>query len=255
MKRKIIVSLLVLLILCGCDVKYNVIINENLSIDESAIATENESFFSENLSKDEGIKLIYSPYEAAVKNANYYVIDYRKNENSGKYLSQNFANINSFVNNSIFYKRYWPVLNYVEKNNLITIQTTGNFILSGEYSYENPYIDNCEIIFTVPYKVTDSTADSCKISDNKYVCQWNIDGKAQDKSFSLTFDKGIKVSDMPNANNNGTYDPTPNNNNNTFLNILIIVGLILLIVGLIAIIMLIVHYKEKKDLEKQERGH
>lgn len=256
MKKRIFIYVFILLFLCGCDVKYNVTLNENLSIEESATVTETEDYFSENLSKDEKIKLIYSPYEEKVLAANYYVIDYRKDEDSGKYLSNSFSNITDFINQSIFYKHYWAELKYVENDNLITIQTTSDFIVTTEYSYNRSYVDNCEITFTLPYKVTASTADSCEISNNNYICKWLISGDTEDKSFSLTFDKQVKVSEIPNNNSNN------NNGNNgsiidadsALFNILIIVGLILLIVGLIVIIALIVNYKEKKDLEKQERG-
>jgi hypothetical protein len=270
MKKKLCLYLVIVLFLCGCNVKYDVTVNENFTMQEEIVITETESFFEHSISKDDIIEKTFQPYQNFIENAGYSAVDYRYKDESGKIFSRFFNNINDFVQGTIFYKHYWPQLTTYQNGNLITIKTTDNFIKIEEDDSDdqtsiddwedNPYflVNNATITFTLPYKVVESTANSCTVVKNNYVCKWIINENTENLTFSLTFDKGIKVKDMtdvdlPNNIVDGVQPSIPKKN--TVSNILIISGLLLLIVGLIVIIILIVRYKEKKDLEKQERGN
>lgn len=186
-KLKLIIALLLFSILfTGCNVKYNLQLNEDYSLDESLESKNSISFFREyefftpkqvleNSIAMEKEKLDEFHYKYSISDDNVVT------------LNNHYNHFKDYFMNNPIYQQYFTKLNYEENGNIVTIQNDGEFI---PYTEGNPSyygIDYIDINIQLPFKVLKHNADKVDKKNNIYT--WTIRKSTKEKSFLLKFDQ------------------------------------------------------------------
>lgn len=187
--KKIIILLLVVFLITGCDVRTNITINKDLSVREEVRMTGTSNFFA-NYYKDLPITIVNDMLNTGNRKEmltnNGYKYEINQDERYPAVIAvKNYASVDDFTEHTIFKNQYFTNFETITKENLITIKANGfkKYDQDPEY-YE---IEKSSINIKVPYVVTENNADSYNASTNTYT--WNIDLETKDKEINLTFDK------------------------------------------------------------------
>ena len=179
--RKIGVILFTAIFVIGCDVNYNININDELNVTETITVNGGQ------LDNEEMIDYDYNNNYEYLSEKNYSTSKNGKNIK----LENEFENINSYLDNSKFYTQYFENLSITEKENKIYIETTGSFY---KYvmnpSYDKFHIDKTNINITLPFKVISNNADIIDEKSNTYT--WTVTDKTKNKKIELVFAKTKK---------------------------------------------------------------
>lgn len=182
MKRKILITFLIIFICSGCTVNYNLTIDKDLKVKEQIKGLETNKTTS-NLNNEELLNvLIDSNSDYVDKNNVEKIID---NDSYGVKIINNYDSLDEYFNKSIYYKQYFEKVNYDNDNGKITIESSNNIKLE----YDNPekfYINKGTINIKVPFKVTNSNADKINKFTNTYT--WSFDEDTENKNIHLEFD-------------------------------------------------------------------
>ncbi len=178
--KKIIIVLCVIF-LTGCDVEFNLIVDDSKNINEEIIV----KVYDNEISSDFSSREEYGDYFANLykDNSEYtgYSIDY-KVENDGVrfYINRNYTSFIEY-SSSILLKKFYNGLTVNDIGNYLTIQSTENLYaeqLDSDIIYSNESeIENIEFNFKFYNKVIENDAD--QVSNNTYT--WN--GLKDDGSF------------------------------------------------------------------------
>ncbi len=165
--------LLILVLLTGCSVDYNLTINENNEFDESIyIQAENDSESQSLFNDPWPIKALYSDldsgeYPEELEGVEYYKSNLVLNNNYYlKKLSYKFNSENIYDNNSIktCYESFY--VNKDEKEKTISLSTSSKFLCMENY----PSLNEVNIKINIANPVV--THNASKINGNTY--EWNI---------------------------------------------------------------------------------
>ena len=171
--KKIVMLLVMIFLVTGCAVKYNVVINEDLTLTEEAKLTGTSDFFD-----------IY--YKTTKKNVLLSMVDIYKDvldDNNYQYelvdeeipyvtVTKTYNSVNDYVKDSILFNDYFDEVKYIENGNIKKIETVG---------YNGNDIDNpdrfdvkeLEISIKCPYKVTNHNAKEVNKQTNTYYYELN----------------------------------------------------------------------------------
>lgn len=226
--KKIILLILVTLLFSGCSVNYNLYINEDLSVNEKIIATENSnslriktgdtskvaanSFYE--LYKIDGVKYSFSTVE--------------KGDNITGTTSTTFKSLEEYE--EYFKSDIFNETNISKKDSYITIDYKQDVPLS-EYSSRSLIYDSIEVNIEVPFKVIENNADS--VDGNKYT--WNIEKDGKLKNIKMTFDTNETINYK--KIDFGFFEI------NVRYSVLLVVGIVLVLL----IITLIIYLNNKKN--------
>lgn len=173
--KKIIILIIALFILTGCSVKYNITINEDLTLIEEAKLTGTEEFFSTyyKTTKTNVLKSFIDIYKTGLEENNY---QYELIEDSYPYvkLTRKYDNASDFVNKSQLFNEYFEEVKYTEDGNIKKIETIG-YIGSIPDDPDQFDIKELEIVITCPYKVINHTAKEVDKKTNTYYYELNDD--------------------------------------------------------------------------------
>lgn len=173
--KKIVILIGALLLVTGCSVKYNIVINEDLSVSEEAKLTGTEKFFD-----------VY--YKTTKKHVLEGMIDIYKDqliENKYQYeliedkvpyvlVNKKYDSVNEYINNSKLFNNYFDEIKYTENKNIRRIETFGY----NENDIDNPdrfVIEELEITITCPYVVKNNNAKDVNKQTNTYYYELNKD--------------------------------------------------------------------------------
>lgn len=204
MKRVIFVILLVLL--TGCSVNYNITIDKNLSISESVTMCEKEDFFTPyyNSTKDRIINNIYSVVESDLKNNGYNAYNFKSDDNKdacyGKRLENKYNNLEEYIKNKLLVSQFWDSIDYEERDDVITIKTVGNFSGYVEQNPDKYIVEDATISIKLPFDVTDTNGD-CTKNNNVNVCKWYINKDTKDLNLYITFSTSSLKEEKENVKN------------------------------------------------------
>lgn len=219
--KKIVLLIISLLLITGCSVKYNLTINEDLTIIENAKMTGTSEFFN-------------NYYKTTKKNVLSYLLDMYKEEldnNGYKYelindkipyvdVTRKYDNMNDYLNNTILFNGIFDKIVYTEDGNIKKLETIGY----NSNEQDNPdrfVISELEIAIKCPYKVVNHNAKSSDKKTNTYY--FTLD-KASDYKILLEYDVSSKF------------------NPNSELIMTIIIGILVLIA-----IWMVVYFLNKKQ--------
>ena len=189
-KKKVILLIVIICLLTGCNVKETIIINKDLSVNEEVNMSGTKAFFDNRykMLPKNVVKNILKSYdrEKLLNNNNYLY----EQSILGKYPSiiakKEYSNIDIFTKTTIFKDQYFKTFNTFEEDNLITINAK-DYVKYEQGDLERYPIANCEIDIKLPFQVVDSNADKYNARTNTYI--WYINEKTNDKEINIKFNK------------------------------------------------------------------
>ena len=227
-KLRLFITILILLVLSGCSVEYNLTINEDYTINETVIASE-ETNRMESLTRLKGKQAISYLYDMYKRDNKDVELDYR-NESKYTYATAytSHDNINEYANN--FTSDVFNKAIVEKKDNVTTLTLNQSQKLSNDDSYALVY-DDIKINITIPFKVTQNNADS--VNGNVYT--WNIKKGKDLKTIKVSYEEGSKKNNVNVKTKNKTYNIKYS---------VIIIGILIFV---IVFIILFVYIKNKKN--------
>lgn len=227
--KKIILLILVMLVFSGCSVKYNLNINEDLSVNEKIIASENTTSLKIKTGQEPKVAAnsLYDSYK--IKGVKYNISTTSNNRETTSNVSTSFKSLDDYVD--YFESDIIKEVNITEKDGYITLEYKQDVPLT-EYSSRSLVYDSIEVNLIIPFKVTENNAD--KVNGNTYT--WNIKKDGKLKDIKITFNKN-ETNSSKKINFFGFFEI------NVKYSVLFICGIVLLII----LILLVVYTKNKKN--------
>lgn len=220
--KKIILLVISLLLVTGCAVKYNVVINEDLTLTEEAKLTGTSSFFDNyyKTTKTNVLKSMIDIYKD-ILDENKYTYELKEDTIPYVLVNKKYDNVSEYTNNSILFNGYFDEVKYTEDGNIKRIETMG-YMPNDPDNPDRFNIKELEISITCPYKVTNNNAKNYNKETNTFYYELN----SESDKILLEYDVSKK------------FDPNGNNL------LIIIIGLVI-IVGLWTTVVML-DKKEKK---------
>ena len=171
--KKIMLLFISILLLTGCSVKYNLIINEDLSVTEEASMTGTESFFS-NYYKTTKAKVLNSFIDIYKDVLEEHKYTYKLVNDKIPYVEvkNNYDSVTNYINNSLLFNGYFDEIKYTEDGNIKKIETIG-------FNDNNPddpdrfVVKELVISIKCPFKVLNHNAKDVDKKTNTYYYELN----------------------------------------------------------------------------------
>ena len=220
-KMKKIVIILLLLVVTGCDVNYNVKINEDLTIIEEAYISGNDEFYQPfyKTTRINVLKEMLENYKDTLIE-NKYTYELIESYNPSIIVKKEYNDITSYINSSLLFNDYFEKINYTKEGNIVKIETEG-FNPNEEDNPDRFFVRNLDIAITSSYKVVNSNASKIDKKTNTY--HFVMDENTDDFKIILEIDTSSKF------------------NPNMEIYVMILVGIILVIASWVFV------YKSKKN--------
>ena len=229
MKDKFKILLFFIVIMAtGCSANYNLNINEDNSISEKVIASENTNRIN-SLTKqkgDQAISYLFNMYNKRDDDIKY--ITNTDDKNTVVTATANYNDIEEYASkfkSDVFEKVYIR-----RKDNKVSFVANQSKALSNN-GIDTLIYDDITVNITIPFKVTDNNADS--VSGNVYT--WKIKNDGELKTIEFTYEENSYKDNLNIKINNKMY--------NINYGIIAASGIILLIM----IITLSIYVKNKKN--------
>lgn len=200
--KKYIIFIVSIFLLTGCNVKYNLVINENGKVDETVLFSENDDVLKQyNSNINNGIKDIANFYFSGENNISPEIIidttnlNSKKNGSTSNYgLSRNFSSISEY-GTGLFFNYYFKESKIQQENNNWILFGSGfNWDsvknLSSDYKYKFN-VDNITIAIKLANKVIENNASKINKDENIYYWVFNKDNY-NDNYIKLVYSKNDK---------------------------------------------------------------
>ncbi len=166
--KKIAILIIALFLVTGCSVKYNVIINEDLSVSEEAKLEGTEDLYKiyYKTTKKHVLENILNLYKATLEENSY---QYELVEDKEPYVIVNkkYDSIKDYIDNSKLFNDYFDEIKYTENKNIRRIETIGY----NENDVDNPdrfVVEKLKIAITSSYIVKNHNAKDVNKNTNTY---------------------------------------------------------------------------------------
>ena len=189
--KKILFLVLSLFLITGCSVKYNLVINEDLSITEEAKLTGTSDFFANyyKTTKKNVLKTQLEQYQD-ILNENGYTYKLVEDTIPFVNVSKKYDNIDSFTKNSILFNDYFDEIKYTSSGNIKKLETIG----FNENNPDDPgrfNVKELEIKITCPYKVKKQKKNDKKVNEKTNTYYYELSEENEYKIL-LEFDSSKK---------------------------------------------------------------
>ncbi len=228
MKKKIFLLILVTILLSGCSVKYNLYINEDLSVNETVVAYEEINLFKVKTGQNAKVAANSLFQANKIKDKEYTFTTIEDDNIVESTASISFDSLEEYRN--YFKTDLIKEVNITEKDNIVTLEYEQDVKLTDESSKSLPY-ESIEIRIYVPYMVTETNAE--RVEGKTYI--WTIKKEQDLKDIKISFNKS--ETDTSKKFNFGLFEV------NIKYSVIMISGIIT--VGLL--IVLIVYINNKKN--------
>ena len=178
------------LMLTGCNVKYNVKIEEDLKVNENVTVEGTEELYNTyyKTSRNKTLKTFLDMYSVNLEENNY-KYELIKGEYPYVKISKNYNNIEEYLNNSKLFNGYFDKIDYNKSGNIIKIETVGfNQIISDDP--DRFYVNNLDIAINCPYKVLNHNASEVDEKTNTF--HYILDNNTEEFKILLEFDSSRK---------------------------------------------------------------
>ena len=184
--KKRFLFLLTLILITGCSVKYDVLIDEDLKVYETAEIIGGENLYKQyyKTSKVNVLKELLLGYEDVLKD-NSYSYELKETDNPYVILNKEYNNLSSYLNDSQLFNDYFDKINYNKSDNIIKIETEG-FNPNEEDNPDRFYVENIDISITSKYEVINSNAS--KVDENTNTYHFVMDKETEDFKIMLEID-------------------------------------------------------------------
>lgn len=186
--KKILLLLGCIFLITGCKVEYNLVINNDLTVDEHVNMTGTDEFFDNyyKSSKINVVNMVFDKNRRDILNKNNYSFEIIEQYTPYVVARKKYDNITDYVRNNIFYEQYFKDININENDGIVSFQT-GEFIPVNPDSLERYDIKVSTIKIKIPYKVIEQNAQKYDDKTNTYT--WYISDETTDFSLNLVYDK------------------------------------------------------------------
>ena len=171
--KKIVILIIALFLVTGCSVKYNIVINEDLSINEEAKISGTEELYKTyyKTTKKHVLKGFIDLYKNSLEENEY---QYELVEGKDPYVIVNkkYNSVEDYINNSKLFNGYFNEIKYTEDGNMKKIETIG----FNPNDVDNPDrfdVKAIEITITCPYEVKNHNARYVNKNTNTYYYDLN----------------------------------------------------------------------------------
>jgi len=228
--RKILALIIMIFLLTGCSVNYNLTINEDLTINEEVNMTGTSEFFSvyNKTSKLNVIKMMLDTDDKTLLENNNYSISIVEDDTPYVKASKTFDDIVDYTNNNVFFKQYFDKIDYSINGDVVKITTSG-FNPNDPEDPGRYYVRDLNITITSKYKVLEHNASSVNKKTNTY--HWTIKDTTEDFELLFSFDNKTKF--------------------NPYINMYI--GIVISIIVII-VTWVVVWYLDKNDKKKKKKN-
>lgn len=225
--KKILLLIICILIITGCKVEYNLVINNDLTISESVKMTGTDEFFDNyyKSSRMNVIEMMFDDYRKEdLRNGGY---SYQIIDGNTPYVlaSQDYVNAQDFATKTILFAQYFEDIEVYEQDGVITIETH-DFIPINPDSIERYNIKTTKIDIKSSYKIVSHNASSYDEKTNTYT--WYIDDETTDFSLKFAYDT------------NEIYQVSKNNTD-----LMLIIGTLLVI----SLVIVFAYFMNKRDVK------
>lgn len=171
--KKIVILLILVFLVTGCRVKYNLIINEDLTITEDALLTGTEDFFDNyyKTTRKNVLKSHIEIYKNVLDENNY---QYELKDGNVPYVlvTRKYENFNEYVEKSKLFNDYFDTVQYTEDDNIKKLETIG-FHDNEPDNPERFDVKSLEITIKCPYVVKNHNAVKVDKVTNTYYYELN----------------------------------------------------------------------------------
>ena len=184
MNKKILFIVFLIFICTGCNVKYNLTINKDNTVEEKMYASEDYNFFENypNSSVGRVLSFLIEPYLDKLNSNGYNVENKVKKKSGGVSISKTFDDVNKFSTDSLFYSQYADKINCDIDGDIVTLSIKGKFV--GETQNQTKFpVSEAVVTIHIPFKVLENNADV--VDGNEYI--WNLD--MNEKEIRIVYDK------------------------------------------------------------------
>lgn len=166
--KRIIVLLFFIFIITGCSVNYNIIINEDLTLEEDAKLTGTSEFFDNyyKTTKKNVLKSLLEIYQDILVE-NKYEYELIDDEIPYVLVSKKYNNVKEYTESSILFNDYFDDVKYIEDGNIKRIETIG-FKPNEPDNPDRFDIKALKISIKCPYEVINHTAIDVDSSINTF---------------------------------------------------------------------------------------
>ena len=191
MKRiKKFLLLIVIFLVTGCSVEYNLTINEDLSVNEKVIASDNTTRLkiNTNLSERDAVNYLYKMFDREGLETQISTIT--DSGNTISTVTGSHKSLENYVNN--FTSDVFKYIDYSEDGDIITMTMYQSEKIGNDSSRTLLY-DDIKVVINLPFKVKEHNADEVRY--DKYT--WNIDSNKELKTIKILICKHLKISLVP----------------------------------------------------------
>ena len=191
MKKKLFL-LIILFLLTGCKVNYNLSINEDYSLDETVSMTGTDNFFDTyyRTSKKNVLEMILEDYKDKL-NDNKYLVEMVNDDVPYIKATKKYQNIDEFSKNTIFFENYFDEIKCTKNGDILTIETIG-FNPNELDDPERFYVKDLEIAIKSIYKVKNDNASHVDKFTNTYY--FKMGSNTEDFKILMEIDLSSKYS-------------------------------------------------------------
>lgn len=181
---------LMLLFLClfciGCEAKYELAINEDLSVKESITGLEDEDFYNQyyKSTKERVIDFMSDTKDEYLEDIGYSKKIVTENDLTGALFVKKFSSLEEYFKRSLAYTQFYENIDYKINNGIVEINLKDQLLVN-EDSIERYVIDNCNISIVLPFKVKSNNADFVNKKTNTYI--WELNNE-ESKDVQIKFD-------------------------------------------------------------------
>ena len=179
------VFILFMLCICvGCTGKYELKINNDLSVQETITGLEDNKFYDRyyNSSRERVVDFVSSMFKEEMNNKGYSFSTVSEDYLYGGQAEKNYDNIDEYFNNSTVYEQYFESWDVKNDDGVITISLSQKKVGNGT-GIDRAVVNDGTVSIILPFKVLDSNAKSK--SGNTYT--WNINS-FKGKKIYIKFD-------------------------------------------------------------------
>lgn len=181
---------LILIVIClfciGCEARYELTINRDLSVTEKMTGLETDTFYNQypKSTKERVIGFMTETSDEYLNEVGYIKEIVTEDNLTGAMVSKDFSSLEEYFEKSQAYTQFYDKWEHNIKNGVVTLSLK-NQLLRNEDSIERYVIDNCDVSITLPFKVNKNNADLIDESTNTYI--WKLND-SEGKDIYIQFD-------------------------------------------------------------------
>lgn len=187
---KKIILLVIFVFLCfGCEARYNITINEDLTVEESIVGLEDEAFYNKynKSTKDRIMDFVIATKEEYLNKNDFDKEKVIEEKLTGLRVSKKYNSIDEYFEKSIAYEQFYENFKHEIKGDIITINLDEKLDKNGN-SLNRYVVDKGEVSLILPFKVVKHNAD--KVENKTYI--WSVNS-SNDKNINISFDISKKA--------------------------------------------------------------